>query len=123
MHILFVISAYLVAALSLLSAGLIGVSLLTAPSASSAANPSRFQERTVSNEKTQILVRPDGKAFRYGPEVNHGRSDTPINASSQALREARTTTKPQNRPRRDQERVAQDAGVATTFGRGLSSGH
>lgn len=124
MHFLFPISIYLGAALGLLSAGFIGLSFFTSSSASNSENASRPVEGTtrtiISSQKTQIVVRPDGKAFRYGPEVNHGRSDTPVYASAQALRDARATTA-LNTKRRPmyQERTAQ----GTTFGRGLSSGH
>jgi hypothetical protein len=33
-------------------------------------------------------VTPDSTPFRYGPEINHGRSDAPINAAAQARKEA-----------------------------------
>ena len=123
MHLLFLISAYLGAALSMLSAGLIGLSLLTSSSVSSSANAPPIPGETVSNQKTKIVVRPEGNAFRYGPEVNHGRSDTPVYATAQALREARASALPQNKPRRMyRDRIVQDSGAVTT-GRDLSSGH
>jgi hypothetical protein len=52
-------------------------------------------------------VEPHQQAFRYGPEINHGPSDAPVNARQQALREARALAPSVKikRPRIRQERV------------------
>ena len=81
MNVLFPVSMYVGAVVVLTSAGVIAVSLLSSPSASNVTIASGAVEETIATgQKPQIVVRADGTAFRYGPEVNHGRGDTPTYA-------------------------------------------
>lgn len=108
-------SVYLAAALGVVGAVLIAL-WLGSPNAS---RPGDWKAAT--GAKTSAPV--DGSAFRYGPEINHGRGDTPVFARAQALRDAQATAP-----------YAGDGGPAyqgwsarrsstTFFNRGLSSGH
>jgi len=75
-------TVYVAAALALLSAGLIALSTFGSSGHKAERNAAAAQADT----------RPSNTAFRYGPDVNHGRSDTPLNYTQQALREARGQT-------------------------------
>jgi hypothetical protein len=58
----------------------------------------------------KLAARRDSKAeenakvttqdYRYGPEVNHGRSDTPVNAAQQALKQVNEPAPVKSEPRR-----------------------
>ncbi len=124
MNVLFPVSMYVGAVVVLTSAGVIAVSLLSSPSASNVTIASGAVEETIATgQKPQIVVRADGTAFRYGPEVNHGRGDTPTYARAQALREAKAMAPPNPRNQIRQGQAAQRSTVTTTFSHGLSSGH
>ena len=45
-----------------------------------------------SSRSPKVIERPevDTKAFRYGPDVNHGRSDTPVHAAAAARKQAKS---------------------------------
>jgi hypothetical protein len=117
MPVHFPISFYWGGALALIGAGVIGLSLLS----SDASRPP--EGRAANNQKTQGIAPVDGSAFRYGPEINHGRSDTPVNAAAQAVREAKATA-PSDLPSQGyQRRASQRSGTVTFFNRGLTSGH
>ena len=94
MHVLLIIAWYAAAALAVVSVGVIGVSMLTAPTetaSSDAQRPKLVRKADRNPGEQQPADAPrTGAAFRYGPEVNHGRGDTPVNYTQQALKEARS---------------------------------
>src|SRR3954463_1152550 len=79
------IAVYWGAALALIGGGVIGLSLLSTDA------PRPLEGRAANNQKTHEIAPLDRTPFRYGPEINHGPSDTPVNARAQALREAQAT--------------------------------
>ena len=94
MHLFVIIACYAAAALALVTVAGIGVSMLTFPTetASSDAQPpklARWADRNPGEQQPAEAPRA-GAAFRYGPEVNHGRGDAPVNHAAQALKEARS---------------------------------
>jgi len=103
-------SIYLSAALALVAGALIGAHLF-------ASSPALDATKPVSTQKTQV----DGSAFRYGPEINHGRSDTPVYAQAQALREARGMAPDSGQ--RQNSRGWSGRGASNFMNRGLTSGH
>lgn len=109
-------SVYLAAALGVVGVVLIAL-WLGSPNAS---QPGDWKAAT--GQKTSAPV--DGSAFRYGPEINHGRGDTPVYARAQALRDAQANAPyaGDNEPAY-QGRSARRSGTTTFFNRGLSSGH
>ena len=95
MHVFVIIACYAAAALALVIVAGIGVSMLAFPTdtASSGAQPPklvRWADRNNPGEQQPAEAPRAGGAFRYGPEVNHGRGDTPVNHAAQALKEARS---------------------------------
>ncbi len=109
-------SAYLSAALALVGALLIGLWLF-------APNASRSGDWKAAIGQTRHAP-VDGSAFRYGPEINHGASDTPVNAREQALREAQANAAYASEPMRGYRGwSARRSGTATFVNRGLQSGH
>jgi len=126
MRLLVILTCYLAAALALVTAGLIGVSVLTAPVESQTSEIQRPKlvrkaDRNPGEQQFTDTSR-SGAAFRYGPQVNHGRGDTPVNYSQQALREARSVPVNQRMPPY-QERWIGDPGIAMGFAPVRSSGH
>ncbi len=126
MHLFLIITCYLAAALALVSMGVIGVSMLTSPveiAASDTQRPKlvRRADRSNPGEQPATDVPRAGATFRYGPEINHGRGDTPVNYSQQALKEARSAPLRQRKPH--QERRIVDPGVAMRFAPVRPSGH
>jgi hypothetical protein len=94
MHLFVIIACYVSAALALVTVAGIGASMLTSPTetASSGAKPPklvRWADRNPGEQQPTDAPRA-GAAFRYGPEVNHGRGDAPVNHAEQALKEARS---------------------------------
>ena len=94
MHLFVIIACYAAAALALVTVAGIGASMLTSPTetASSGAQPpklARWADRNPGEQQATDAPRA-GAAFRYGPEVNHGRGDAPVNHAAQALKEARS---------------------------------
>lgn len=87
-----------------------------------AVDPSRSAGgRVASNQKTHVIAPPDGTPFRYGPDINHGRADTPVNAREQALRGAGDAHAEAYRPAR--ERRATRSTTESFLNRGMKSGH
>lgn len=127
MHLFLIITCYLAAALALVSVGVIGVSMLTSPveiAASDTQRPKlvRRADRRNPGEQAATDVPRVGATFRYGPEVNHGRGDTPVNYSQQALKEARSA--PLRQRKSYQERRIVDPGAAMGFAPAVRpSGH
>jgi hypothetical protein len=83
------VATYLAAAGTLLGGGALGLAVLLAPADGTSLkkeDPARTAERPAA--KPVAKPKADGTAFRYGPDVNHGRSDTPVHAASQARRAA-----------------------------------
>ena len=110
-------SVYVSAALTVIGAVLVGLWLF-APNAS---QPGDWKAAT--GQKTQTAS-VDGSAFRYGPEINHGRGDTPVYARAQALRDAQASAPyAGEREAAYQRRSSRRSGTTTFFNRGLSSGH
>ena len=110
-------SVYLAAAL-----GVVGVVLIALWLGSpNVTQPGDWKAAT--GQKTQTAS-VDGSAFRYGPEINHGRGDTPVYARAQALRDAQATASyAGDRGPAYQGRSSRRSGTTTFFNRGLSSGH
>jgi hypothetical protein len=110
MRLMVIVTCYIAALLAFVSIGLVGVSVFTSPG----AEPDGTGERPKlmrradrnSGEQQQIPAQPPAGAFRYGPEVNHGSSDTRVNYSQQALREARSAAPARNTPRQGYGRGA-----------------
>ena len=108
-------TGYVAAALALFSAGLFALSIF--------GSSGHKSERIAA--EPQADTRPSNTAFRYGPDVNHGRSDTPLNYTQQALREARGQTAMRERSPY-QERTTYQARIGNpNIGLGLErpSGH
>jgi hypothetical protein len=59
-------------------------------SAQNATHKLALRQESKAMEDSKVSDEP----FRYGPEVNHGRSDTPVYASQQALRQWRADAAP-----------------------------
>jgi hypothetical protein len=94
MHLFVVIACYAAAALAVVSVGVIGASMLTSSTETVTADAQRPKlvrraDQNPGEQQPAGAPRP-GAAFRYGPEVNHGRGDTPVNYAQQALKEARS---------------------------------
>ena len=94
MHLLLIIACYLAGAVAVVSVGAMGWSMLTAPAEKVSAEAQRPKlmrraDRHTLEDRPVEAPRPDG-AFRYGPEINHGRADTPVNYAQQALKEAQS---------------------------------
>lgn len=119
MHVLLIIACYVAAALAVVSVGVIGVSMLTSPTetiSSDAQRPKLVRRADRNPGEQQPADAPrTGSAFRYGPEVNHGHGDAPVNYAQQALKEARSASawaparQYQGRPYRERQIV--DHGV------------
>ena len=108
-------TGYVAAALALFSAGLVALSIF--------GSSGHKAERSIG--EAQADTRPSNTAFRYGPDVNHGRGDTPLNYTQQALREARGQAAMRGRTPY-QERTAYEGRIGNpNIGRGLErpSGH
>jgi hypothetical protein len=95
MHLLLIMICYAAAALAVVSVGVIGFSMLTSSTetmTTDAQRPKLVRRADHKNPGEQQPIDPPraGAAFRYGPEVNHGRADTPVNYAQQALKEARS---------------------------------
>lgn len=126
MHLFLIITCYLAATLALVSVGIIGLSVLRSPvetAASDTLRPKllRRADRNNPGEQQATDVPRAGATFRYGPEINHGRGDTPVNYSQQALKEARSAPLRQRKPY--QERPIVDPGGAMGFAPVRPSGH
>lgn len=116
------LAVYLTAAISLVSGVVAALVALGGPAGSSPAKPSPATIASVDSTR-QIIVEPRQQAFRYGPEINHGRADTPVYARQQALREARALAPAKiKRPRIEQpmQEPGRTAGFAPST---PSSGH
>lgn len=127
MHLLLLIACYLAAAVALVSVGSMSWSMLTAPGEKANAETQRpkLVRRADGNpiaDRPVEVLHPNG-AFRYGPEINHGRADTPVNHAQQALKEARSApARPRKKPY--QERRIVDPGVAIGYAPSVRpSGH
>jgi len=95
MHLLLVIACYAAAALAVVSVGVMGFSMLTSSTetvTTDAQRPKLVRRADHKNpgEQQPVDAPRAGAAFRYGPEINHGRGDTPVNYAQQALKEARS---------------------------------
>jgi hypothetical protein len=126
MSFLTMLTFYLAAALALVSGVFIGLAILISPveSGLSDVNYSNLASKTDRQPAGQIPDEPRQpiQTFRYGPDVNHGRSDTPVHYSQQALREAKSAPVKQ-RKQPYKERLIQDPGVAIGFAPNPTSGH
>lgn len=89
---------YAGAFLALASAAYLASAAMRAPQPSSDGATHKLAARQESRALQDSKV--SNQPFRYGPDVNHGRSDTPVYNSQQALKEAREEAPPaQNTPR------------------------
>jgi hypothetical protein len=128
MSFFFVLTGYAAAVLSLITGAFLGLAILTSPVDSQQPNGDRSKPVNKGDPAQHMIVEPrrsiqvPSTAFRYGPDVNHGRSDMPVSATKQALAQAKATA-PRKRQQPDQERIAQDPGVAMGFAPRQSSGH
>jgi hypothetical protein len=130
MAFFFVLTGYLAAALSLITGAFLGLAILTSSVESEQSNGNRPKLANKGDPAKHIVVEPKpsvqvpGQAFRYGPDVNHGQSGTPVSATKQALTQAKVkVTAPKKRQQPYQERIVQDPGVAISFAPVQSSGH
>jgi len=114
------ISVYWGGALALIGAGVIALSFL------SPHEPPPLEGRAANNQKSHEVTPVDGTAFRYGPEINHGRSDTPVNSAALALKEAKASAPSDPRsamvPGMYQRRSAYRSSTTNFYNRGLQSG-
>jgi hypothetical protein len=128
MSLFFVLTGYAAAILSLITGAFLGLTLLTSPVESERSNGNRPKLLNNREPVEHMIVEPKrsvqapGEAFRYGPDVNHGRSDMPVSATKQALAQARAIV-PKKRKQPYQERIVRDPGVAMGFAPRQSSGH
>ncbi len=132
MSVFALLAVYLTAAFSLAGGVITALFFIAGPVGSSTPPPAKLA--TTDGTSSQIIVEPLPQAFRYGPEINHGASDTPVNARQQALREARAMAPAvkikHHRVYREREpmtypkRMARDPGPALGFTPSVpSSGH
>jgi hypothetical protein len=124
MSLVALLAVYLTAAFSLVGGVVAALVALTGPVGSEPAKPPLPKVASADSVR-QIIVEPRQQAFRYGPEVNHGRSDTPVHAREQALREARAMAPAKvRRPGADQQQLMPESrtmfGIAPSV---QSSGH
>jgi len=125
MSLFALVTIYLTAALSLVGGVVAAMVSLADPGEPSSPPPARIAS---VDSVREIVVEPNPRAFRYGPEVNHGRSDTPVYARQQALREARAMA-PSGKvrhPRSDQRQIGLplELGPASRYAPSVpSSGH
>jgi len=132
MAFFFALTGYLAAALSLITGAFLGLAVLTSPTESQQPNGSRPKLVNTGDPVKRIVVEPKrsaqapSQAFRYGPDINHGQSGTPVSATKQALTQAKAQGKavaPRKRQQPYQERIVRDPGVAMGFAPLQSSGH
>jgi hypothetical protein len=129
MSFFFVLTGYAAAVLSLITGAFLGLALLTSPVESERSNGNRPKLLNNREPAEHMVVEPKGsaqapsQAFRYGPDVNHGRSDMPVSATKQALAQAKAADAPGKRKQPYQERIVRDPGVAMGFAPRQSSGH
>jgi hypothetical protein len=132
MSFFFVLTGYAAAILSLITGAFLGLAILTSPVDSRQPNGDRSKLVNNGDPAKHMIVEPKrsiqapSTAFRYGPDVNHGRSDMPVSATKQALAQAKaqaTAVAPRKRKQPYQERIVRDPGVAMGFAPRLSSGH
>ena len=78
------LGAYLISATALVSGTTAGLTTLT-------DGPARSARASESLRPPKAIAKPEVShaAFRYGPDVNHGRSDTPVYAAAQARAQAK----------------------------------
>jgi hypothetical protein len=126
-HLLLLIACYLAGAVALVSVSAMSWSMLTASGEKVNAEiqrpkPVRKADGNPIADRPIEAPHPNG-AFRYGPEINHGRADTPVNHAQQALKEARSApVRPRKKPY--QERRIVDPGVAIGYAPSVRpSGH
>lgn len=126
MAFLFVLTGYAAAVLSLITGAFLGLAILMSPVETQNGNRPKLVKgdlvKYVTVEPKRAAQAP-GAAFRYGPDVNHGRSGTPVSATKQALTQARAAAAPKKRQQPYQERIVRDPGVAIGFAPVQSSGH
>lgn len=84
------LAVYLTAAISLVGGIVAGLVALAGPVGSEPSRP-LLSKIASADPGRQVIVEPHQQAFRYGPEINHGPSDAPVNARQQALKEARAS--------------------------------
>ena len=85
------VATYLAAAGTLLGGGALGLAVLLSPA--DGGSPKKEEPASTADKPAaRPVAKPKaaGTAFRYGPDVNHGRSDTPVYTSTQARRAAQS---------------------------------
>lgn len=130
MSFFFMLTSYVAVVLSLVTGAFLALAVFTSPVESESSASNRPKSVKVDLAK-HIVVEPSQpaqspqlhQAFRYGPDANHGRSDTPVNARQQALNQARAGTPVKTR-QLVQERAINNPGIAMGFAPSIrSSGH
>lgn len=111
MSLFVLLAIYLTAAVSLAGGAVAALVILTSPVESEPSKPIDPKMASVDPAK-HIIVAPRRQQFRYGPEVNHGRSDTPVYAAQQAIRQAKASAVPMKTKR---QRLHQDQGAISGF--------
>jgi hypothetical protein len=124
MSVFALVAIYLTTAMSLVGGVIAALVALGGPAGSVPSKPSPATVASVDSIK-EIIVEPRPQAFRYGPEINHGRSDTPVYARQQALREARAMAPSAKikRPRIEQRQMQEARGAFGYAPSVSSSGH
>jgi hypothetical protein len=125
MNVYALLAVYLTAALSLTGGVVAALISLACPVGSEPSTPPPAKIASVDSAG-QIIVEPRYQAFRYGPEINHGRSDTPVYARQQALKEARAQAPSVKikRPRAEQRQMEREPGPSFGYAPSVpSSGH
>jgi hypothetical protein len=122
------LAAYAAAAGTLVSGVALSLSVLMTPGGAGKA-PDDNQQLARSGPKPIVKPKADSTPFRYGPDVNHGRSDTPVYAAAQARKESqrlRVVVRKRGvaRPAAGQDRqMTQMSSGSSISGGGMPSGH
>lgn len=90
MSMFVLLAVYLTAAISLVGGVVAGLVAFAGPLGSEPSRPP-LSKIASADPGRQVIVEPHQQAFRYGPEINHGPADAPVNARQQALKEARAS--------------------------------
>ena len=80
--------------LMLAGAGYLVGASMRAPQSSNSSAQTATHKLALRQDSRAEDSKVSNAPFRYGPEVNHGRSDTPVYASQQALRQWRADAAP-----------------------------
>ena len=86
--------------LVLVGAGYLGASMRGPLQSSNSSAQPATHKLALRQESKAADSQVSNAPFRYGPEVNHGRSDTPVYNAQQALKQAKGDIAPVNTSRK-----------------------